>query len=474
MKSIKSESYYTASYRAFEQDFRVTWGSTKFSHEIDSLCFFRALTCWYSSSADDLDARRELLYRFAEPHFDTSDSATTLNRLYQALPVKSGGKRIMRNICGLYNKSARRAFGNSDQASTAEEIYKRSDVDTAMKSAHRFARLTNNCIIIPAIRNGVLDIDILPPDLYRVVLHEKNFREVKELWIPVKRHGGKTEFNVWTKEQYSKCNYKGELISSEPNRYGRIPVIFVQLEKDASDYYGGGMAELMEAELDNNFLKFIIDNNIVYSAFAVWIATNFGKTDFTLSPNKVIMVNDAVSGEGFLTPPTLQSVTPADTFGKLEELQNRRYQRALREMGLPATVYSPDAKTDSGYSIFMQRQELMEIRQEDEPIFRRVEQELYELIAQMELADMGVLLPPVSDFTIDYQEQSIVLEPQKDFELKKEKLEYGILSPLVFVKELAGIDNLNSNEEAIEYIKSNKQLFQSLHMPENNTEEPLP
>ena len=466
MKSIKTESYYTAARRAFEQEFRVTWGSTKFSNEVDSLCFFRALTCWYSSSMDDLDARRELLYRFAEPHFDTADAASTLNRLYQALPIKSGGKRIMRNICGLYNKEARRTFGNSDDASTADDIYRRSDIDTAMKTAHRFARLTNNCIIVPAIRNGVLDIDILPPDLYRVVLDEKNFRSVLELWIPVKRHGGKTEFNVWTHEQYIKCNYKGEVISAEPNRYGRIPVVFVQLEKDASDYYGGGMVELMEAELDNNFLKFLIDNNIVYSAFAVWIATNFGKVDFTLSPNKIICVNDAVKGDGFLLPPSLESVTPSDTFGKLEDLQNRRYQRALREMGLPATIYSPDAKTESGYSIFMQRQELMEIRQEDEPIFRRVEQELYELIAQMELIDMGVVLPPVSDFTIDYQEQSILLEPQKDFELKKEKLEYGILSPLVFVKELAGIDNLSTNEEAIEYLKSNRELFNSITAPQ--------
>jgi len=463
MRSQKQKATKPAYLRAFGAEFNVTWGSTKFKTEIENLSYFRSLTCWYGSNEFDTQDRRELLYRYAEAHFDTEDQYSTLNELYQALPVKSGGKRILRNLCGLYNLAPRRNFGTGRSEEIARTLYGRIAIDNAMKLAHRYARLTNNALIMPKRAGQDIIFDVIPPDLYRVVLNHDDFRQVDELWIPIRRRNGKTEFNVWTAEMYSKVDVEGKVISSEPNPYKRIPGVFLQLETDVVNYYGSGLIELTEAEIDNNFLKFCIDNNIVYSGFNVWLATNFNLSKLTLSPNKVVSINEVVLGEGALVPPSLESISPSENFLALEEVQDKRYQRALREMGLPATLYSPDAKPESGYSIFMQRQELMEIRKEDESIMRAFEREVYKLLALMQQVDFGVsAMPSVEEFQIDYQEQGIMLEPKEDFELKKAKFEYGVLAPMTFVKELAGIDNMATDEEAIQFIQTNRTLIQDI------------
>jgi hypothetical protein len=464
VKSQKQKATQAAYRRAFGAEFNVTWGGTKFANEIENLSYFRSLTCWYGSNEFDTADRRELLYRYAESHFDTEDQYSTLNELYQALPVKSGGKRILRNLCGLYNLAPRRTFGTRKlQDETARTLYGRIGIDNAMKLAHRYARLTNNALIMPKKVGQDVIIDVIPPDLYRVVLNPEDFRQVDELWIPIRRRNGETNFNVWTADTYTVADADGKTISSESNPYKRIPGVFLQLETDVVNYYGGGLIELTEAEIDNNFLKFCIDNNIVYSGFNVWLATNFNLSKVTLSPNKIIAVNKVVLGEGQDVPPTLENISPTENYLALEEVQDKRYQRALREMGLPATLYSPDAKTDSGYSIFMQRQELMEIRKEDESTMRAAEREVYKLLALMQQTDFGVTtMPNVEEFQIDYQEQGIMLEPKEDFELKKAKFEYGILSPMTFVKELAGIDNMATDDEAIQYIQANRTLIQDI------------
>jgi hypothetical protein len=71
-------------------------------------------------------------------------------------------------------------------------------------------------------------------------------------------------------------------------------------------------------------------------------------------------------------------------------------------------------------------------------------------------------MPSVEEFQIDYQEQGIMLEPKEDFELKRAKFEYGLLSPMTFVKELAGIDNMATDEEAIQFIQTNRTLIQDI------------
>lgn len=460
-KSKKDYAVIEPFVRAFASEFTAIWGGTQFQEEVDNLAYFRALTCWLNATHYDMESRREYMYRYLESDFSTTQEDDTLNELYRLLPIETSVRRIMRNLCGLYNKPSRRKF-ESKQAEY-ENLYTIAQVDSAMRNAHIVGRLTNNALIMPVVRNNKLEIDVFPPDLYRVKVGDTDFRSVVELWIPVTRHGV-TEFHVWGAETYRRVKNNGDVISEEANRYGRIPGVFLQFDKDPADYYGGGLFEIVMATLDCNKLKFLADNNVTYTGFAVWVAINFGKSmdSARLSPNRLLRVdNVAGPGDGGYIEPDLRSVAPDSNYMGIEELRDVRYQRALRNEGLPLSLYSANPGIASGYALFIERQELIEIRAIDMEKMRHAENELCELISVVVSADMGLNLP-VSALGVDYSDVEIVMEPDKSFELKKQQFEYGLIPALEFVRQLSGNDLVDTDESAIEYMKKNRELFKQL------------
>jgi hypothetical protein len=59
------------------------------------------------------------------------------------------------------------------------------------------------------------------------------------------------------------------------------------------------MWEMVNAILDDNKLCFLANNDVVYTAFAVWVATNFdSKQDVKIAPNKLLRVSNVAQGEG--------------------------------------------------------------------------------------------------------------------------------------------------------------------------------
>lgn len=457
MRSTRAVTKQETYSRAFDEDFSVIWGATPFIAEIPNLSYFRAMTCFLSSDLNDIEDRRRLLYRYLENDFSADKPDDTINELYRVLPTSSGIPRIARNLCQLYAKPARRTFDVAEDGYNA--VYRQVNVDGLLRKAHRIGKLTNNALLLPTVRNGRLEVDILPPDLFRVKTSASDFRQMGELWIPVHRRG-QTHFHVWTNETYSLRNVNGAVVREEPNRYGVIPAALLQFEQSMTDFYGAAKYGLVSASLDDNKLRFLVDNNVVYTAFSVWVAVNFGKNaNFKLAPNRVIQIDNVTSGEGMNVPPELQTVSPPAEYMTLEELRLNRYKAALRDEGLPeALVNNNPGIASSGVAMMVDRQELMEIRAEDIDVMRSFEQVLCDTIRVVANADLRSALPPVS-IGVDYAEQLPYLEPQAEFDFYKSKFEYGVLSPKDFLKITGGNDLVNTDEEAMNYINTNKSLL---------------
>lgn len=444
--------------RAFELEFSAIWGATPFKNETENLAYFRSMTCWLDSKHSDLQSRREFMYRYLESSFSTTFQDDTINELYQIIPVEECVRRVLRNLCNLYNDAPRRTFSKGE----FDTLYSKSRVNSALRVAHQTARFTNNALVMPVVRNGKLEIDVLPPDLYRLKFGDKDFRVITELWIPVTRRGY-TEFHVWNAETYRKIDGTGKLLQEEVNRYGRIPAAMLQFEQVPDDYYGGGMMELVGAALDDNKLKFMADNNAEYNGFSVWLATNLGAAaDTRIAPNRVLRVDNISAGEGMAIEPDLRAISPAADYLNLEEFRDMRYRRALRNMGLPLSLYSPNPGVASGYALFLERMELMELRKQDVEVMRDFEQTLLELIVLVANTDNRAGLPEGAEIGVDYADFQITLEPAADFELKKLQFEYGLIPPMNFVQLLSGNDLVKDDAEAINYLKKNREFLKEL------------
>jgi len=465
IKPYKATDYVNA----FRNVFTAIWGNTKFSNEVENLSYFRAATCFLGTEEDDISDRRRLVYEYLSNDFSTELSTDTIVDLYNILPVEQSLTRILRNLCTLYKQSPVREF-SSDKST---EWYENAEVDAALRQAHVIAKLCNMAVVMPVVRDGNIEIDVLPPDLFRVATAPKDFKKVTELWVPfseINERGDEVrKFKVWTDTEYIVCDADGNPITREPNIYGRIPALFLQFNKSRTDFYGGVMWELLLATLDDNKLKFLADNDVVYSAFSVWIATNFGKYNVKIAPNRLIKVDGAINPDaGQLAPPTLENISGNASFLNIEELRDIRYKRALRKEGLPESLISSNPNlAASGVAMEMDRAELVELRLSDELIMRRFEREFYKLFCLVANANLGAGLPTDGVLSVNYVDLPKPHDETKAGEENEKNFRAGYIGAKAFLQTIIDADNIKDDKEAIQYINSNLELLNTLGVLHN-------
>lgn len=451
--------------RAFSGDFLAIWGNTPFSKEVNNLAYFRALTCLFGNEPDDLDDRRKLIYWFLSNDFGIDKATDTINQKYNAIPVNSIAERVLRNICTLYSQAPNRRFEGDKEK--INESYQLADIDSKFRLAHETAKLCNTCLVMPMVRDGRIEVDILPPDLFRVETDVKDYRKIIALWIPIntpdKDGNNVYSFKVWTDTEYKKIDSEGRLIGNvEPNKYGFIPAAILQFKNSRTDLYGGGLWELVLAALDDNKLCFLADNDVTYSGFSVWVATNFGEQDVSISPNKILKVSNVTQGEGAPFAPSLESVNGIGSFGAIEDMRDRRIKRALRNMALPTNIASMDSEIQSGEAKKVDRMELTEIRQRDAGAMVKFENDFYPIFAKVVTTDLGMSLPEKTVIGVDYVDEQPYITPEQEQVAKQAQFDAGILGAKDYVNTFVKNELITTNEEAIQYMIDNLALKKKL------------
>lgn len=466
--------------RAFNNAFTTIWGNTPFSTETENLSYFRAMTCFLGSEEDDIADRRRLVYEYLSNDFSADKASDTIVQLYNILPIEQSITRIMRNLCTLYTAPPVRKFSAGDGVG----VYAKYSIDSYLKQAHRYGKYLNSVLVMPVVRDGNIEIDILPPDLFRVNTDPKDYKKITELWIPYSEidNGGNTvyRFKVWTDRTYevrdsdnnvvTRTLENGEKVTTEPNKYGRIPAVVLQFENSKTNFYGGGLWELLLATLDDNKLRFLVDNDVVYSAFSVWIATNFGKSNVSIAPNRMIKVDGVTTPDaGMPMPPTLESVSGNGSFLNIEELRDIRFKRALRKEGLPeSSIQGNPGMAASGVAMLLDRKELDEKRAEDEVVMKRFERDFYSMLALVGNTDLFLNLP-AAEITINYADGITYSDPAIEVEAKKLQFEAGYIGAKMYLSTIIDDDEIADDRAAIEYIKKNKELLKELNGTDTTT-----
>lgn len=452
--------------RAFSSAFSVIWGSTPFSDEVNNLAYFRAMTCFLGSEPDDLADRRRIMYAYLQNDFASDKEDDTINQLYNIIPIEEGASRILRNLCTLYSQSPQRSF--SEVKSPAAPYYEKAAVDVAFRQAHKVAKFCNTCVIMPVVRDGKPEIDVLPPDLFRVETDPTDFRKVTALWVPfsVVDESGRTEirFKVWTAERYEIRSVDDKILSSAENKYKRIPAVFLQFIQSRTNFYGGGLWDLLLAIQDNNKLAFLANNDVLYSAFSVWVATNFGNGNVRIAPNRLLEINKVVnSGEGMLAPPSLESIQGSGAFNMIEEFRENREKRAMRKHGIPeSVVQSNPILAPSGIALMIDRQELMEMRGEDEIAFRRLESDFYGLFAQILNAELFADLDTTAAVSVSYVDAGKYIDPAAEAAGKRANFEAGYIGVKDYLSSIIDDAQFADDSEAAAYIINNLNLLRTI------------
>jgi hypothetical protein len=471
--------YYEVAFNAYNT---LIWEGTKYADddlELESLAYYRALTCFYGSDMIDISDRRRLLYAFMVTEFKTGRGTDTLERYKNTLPIQSSVRRVLNNLCIAYNQPPKRRFSNTPSMDdTFKNLYTEAKISNVLARIYRLAKLCSWVLVRPVWIDGKLQLNYLSPSQCRVEVSDTNNKVITEVAYPdydadnnvlAIRHW--TPFEVWT------TNTKGNIIEKKPlvNPYGVIPYVAMKLEL-GTRYYTGGMFELIEDQLERNKFRFLSNADVSFNGRPIKIAINMGKGELIFSPDQVLALDGVVnesSGGGYARP-ALELVSPDPQYTMIDDFASSREQIAMRTEGLPESMINNTGTPLSGIAKIIDRQELIEKRNADLPLLAEFEKNLAKMVALIGKVDANLNLDmEMKDFSIDFEEDKVYIEPDAEYEFDKKKLQDGLIDPLEFMKKWGGFDNEITKESAIKVVTERKELVKLLGFTPSIAEQTL-
>lgn len=448
-------------YDAFSTDYKNIWRGQEWvsssTEEVSWLCYYRALTAFLRSDPDAIIDRRRLLYSYLKPEFKTDAATDTLNRYRKQLPVDTTVRRVVRNLCSAYDEEPSRVFSQSEgDDETLKTIYTQMRAASTLPVIHQRARMAGMVAVRPIVVNGRWNLDYMTPDEFRIETDPNDWRTVTAITYVQSTASEGIEYVTWTAESRIVTSYNGKVVSDEPNPYGRIPWILLRLG-GYDGIYPAGMMELVEAQLDNNKIKWLASLNLTFTGSPVWVAMNFGTSNLTLSPDRIITINGVRQGEGMDIPPQLETVSPDAGYQGIDDFRRERERVLQQAEGIPASMVSDaGGQPPSGIARLIERQELSEIRYADQKALAEFERDLAAMVALVANTDAGTAVGE-PDLQVTFADEIIYMEPPDEYALDKQKLTDGVLAPDAFYRKWGGLRG--TEDEVIAEVERRKALL---------------
>ena len=483
---------------AFRSDITGLYSANKMLDTIiTEVPYFRALNCFKRAGKTAEQQRRALLYEYAKSTGMGADKYTdTINTLYPSLSSDNKFlKRVLNNICQVYTLEPTRTFSENVDNEYIQDILKDIRFDQTMNEIHQILKLSGKVAVRPVFNNRKLQLDVLYSDEYVSVYNE--FGVMVELYKPfikiIPNLDGTSEevqrFEYWTKDIYKELDVSGNTtefdisvnqyrndiegyantqvtMSEYKHNYGVIPYIELTFESSSED--NQDFWELVKTQLQLNHIDMLINENIIYSAMSIGIGINMDMSSKPrMSPGMIFEYKNVQMNEMSDLPPSLEYITPTTFFTELQELKETIKRSAMKDMGLPSSLISDTGQLSSGIALKLDRKELEEVRLTDVSALRQIDKDLIKHILTICKNDRASIYNinfdiGAIDIFIDYSELNV----DDTFEQMSSRYDYkrnkGLIDPRSYVVGLTENETITSNEEAIAYIKANKDLFKQL------------
>lgn len=465
----------------------VVWGRhPKFSapEYLERIAFHAFLTTFYDETLADIDNRRRCLYKYAAGPFATDEKDDPLNVNAHKLPIDSVIPKIIRNTATSYVEPPKRTWTiNGEISDTITEvmnsIYKGSSADAKLVDAEGYTELCGGCAVRFYLDSGKKwQMQILPPDHFQCIHDGERITHFCYATARQTATGYKTIFCNWTPDLYFETDYSGtkesipikndlgELTASTkelPNEYGVVPFVIMRSNGNVTgDIFGGSMFSAVESMLALNLQRFSEDNSSVFESWGQWTLINWDTTKrrIRLGPGRALVAEQVSTGEGQLAPPSADNVAPAASYVNLYNVRKERQRDLMRSESIPESIASDSATApQSGYSRFIERAELHELRKYQKPMRIKFEHELTTLaviVYNVEVATpSGFPLLPI-DISVDtaFVEEIITSDPATEFANDVKQLIGGGLLPSKFASKWLSIE-VSTEEDAVQVIEDN-------------------
>lgn len=361
-------------------------------------------------------------------------------------------KKIINNLSRVYIGPATRTITNGTQtdADLFQTILNDSSLPRKMKLASRYCKLLKTILIRPVWRNGMVDIDVLTPDVLDVTCGDtpENLLSVTITHYPDSGKAEDTTYSQWTPEEIKTLNYRKDVIASEPNPYSILPFVPCWDRTPTGNFWLEGGDDLITCQDAINERITDLCYIIRLQGFGQpWISgfeTKSGSpraTEVYLGPGRVqVLPKDGAMGFASTNAPISEII---------ESIKFLIGQLAI-SYGLSAHILVDEPSEESGVSKIVSSQELDEVRSDDIELWRDYEHSLFNIIKVIWNAHNTKKICEAAQLKVDFYDPTPQLSPDVQANSWNTLLGMGVISQVDIVMERN--PDITTREDALAFL----------------------
>ena len=383
-------------------------------------------------------------------------------------------KRIVNEISTVYKSEAKRML--SKKCERYDELKAKVNYDVILKKVNRYTNLLNESMLKIGIRNGEICYDLITPNITMVIQNEQDPTEADAIMYSLTRVNtlfGRADEIRWFYWDIEGSHYILnedmkiiEAVYEEDSPYfdkkaDKFILPFVVFHRQHPDY------SFWDQDTGRDLYNAALAISINMTMFDYYYKTCSFRQRYAIGDTSKIPQNQ-------LSDPLTFFALPADegaTIGTLEmQVDIEQLVKAItfqingiiNNYGISADMYSLEIPEMSGRALKIRNRTLMELRQEQLPLYLKYEKETYEKTRIINNA-WPRFLPKMNEqaeFSIDFGEIEFPDDPMEEIELQTKKLRAGIISLPQFYQFFN--PDIKDEKEAEKVIIANLQALQDL------------
>ena len=355
-------------------------------------------------------------------------------------------RKVVDDVSVVYKVAPTRDYGENP---VMDEIYGYLDIDEFMKQVNQYAFLCKDLLLRVGwdaeLKKITLDINtpantsIIQRDNYpqqaAAVYYEIEY--IDDQFKVEKRYIFWSDFEhfVFVEKEISKgggVTFLAEAPAEDnpnmENPYGKLPFVVLHMKPLPGMFWNTSSGnDLVQCTTTTGFKRTMVDYLFKHASFKQPVIT---ADDADKIPKDLLM--DPLTAWGLTGNATATLLDFSAAFDELDRKIQSDINSVLATYGLSVDMFTISPNEASGKALQVKNRGLQEIREAQLPVFRRVEQELFELIKLVYNTYNKNGIPKELEFKIDFAELEAYQDPMEERKQAQWDVEKGIMSPAQF------------------------------------------
>jgi len=379
-------------------------------------------------------------------------------------------RKVVDDVSVVYKVAPQRDFGENE---ILQEIYEDLQIDEVMKRFNQYGFLCNDLLLRVGwdFELKKITLDILTPANASVMQRDNYPEQAAGIYYPIEyidsQYKVDKKFVFWSDSEHFvfTMNESGGVIQQMPaennpdmvNPFNKLPFVIMHMKPLLGQFWNESSgSDLIDSTTITGFKRTMKDYLFKFASFKQLVIVTDDPSklskDMLMDPATAIVVTGQGAGAS-----VLDFTAP---FEALEKTIQADINATLSTYGLSVDMFTVSPNEMSGKALSIKNRGLQEIRETQLPLFRRVENDLFEMIRLVYNTYNPMGIPETLEFKIDFAELEAYQDPMEERKQAQWDVQNGIISPGQFY--MAFNPDIIDEDEAEEKMAENLEKYKNM------------